>query len=136
MGRTFRWMAVLFLLVSAACAPESILAPEIAPEPASAALDVKPADASEGAAMDEKPAEPAAAQVVTRLLDSIGASPGETLYIVDGVPRSGPPDIQALDIQEIQVLKGTTSPSVHGTRTSSRVVVIIATRADYARRGA
>lgn len=137
MGRTSRWIAMLCVLGSAACASDGILAPETAPEPGSAALEVKPAAASEGAAPDEKPAARPASAAATVTIRCGGSIPSsrEPLYIVDGVPLGGPPDIQALDIQEIQVLKGATAAALYGSR-AAHGIVIITTRAAHARRRA
>jgi hypothetical protein len=97
-------MIVPCLLASAACAHDGMLAPELAPEPESAALGVAPAQ--DPAALG--PLTCAATTVVPRVVR-------EPVYIVDGMVLEGPPeDIEAMDIVAIEVIK-VTGPGEPGT---------------------
>lgn len=64
--------------------------------------------------------------IITCRRDDLPA-PDHPLYIVDGVVRQGPVDIDPADIEKIEEIPGATAAPVYGTR-ASRGVVLITTR--------
>ena len=123
MPRSLRWMLVPCLLVTAACAPDAILAPEvIAPERESVAQREEPAPAAE---------EPSRTTYVIIGCSGPVRTSKSPLYIVDGVIMSAKPaGLEAADITCPPEENADTS--LYGCRAPSGVI-LIATRAEPAR---
>jgi TonB-dependent SusC/RagA subfamily outer membrane receptor len=120
MRKTSRSMVVLLLLGSPACAHDRILAPGIAPGPASAEL-----------AMGQGRVFRTNGGVVLPLLRTgcAGVAPvALPLYVVDGVTLENLDDIDAGDIEKIEVLRGTEAAALYGVR-GANGVVFVTTRA-------
>lgn len=111
MRNTSRSIAALCLLSSAACATDGITAPRLQPEALASAASA-PADAK------------AIPSITLVCVGSISPADGEPLYIVDGVVQNGRPDVDALDIAEIEVIRDASEPAVYQGRTANGVILI------------
>ncbi|UXX81285.1 TonB-dependent receptor [Reichenbachiella carrageenanivorans] len=68
------------------------------------------------------PGEPANIQI--RGVGSLGAGSLSPLYVVDGIPYQGNPDIPPSQIKSIDVLKDGAAAAVYGVRASNGVIII------------
>lgn len=117
-----RLIAGLCVLGSAACASDGILAPQIQPE----------SDALAAVAPAEPAAEPAATATATtapryiiRCGGSISPQTDDPLYVIDGVIQATTPvDLEAVDIETIEVLRGANPAALYGTRAVNGVILI------------
>jgi TonB-dependent SusC/RagA subfamily outer membrane receptor len=125
MRKTSRWMPVLLLASSAACAHDGVLAPELAPEPAGAELAVAATAGSQ-----ETGAVPYRISCSRTLSPREGGQ--QPLYVVDGVIEDPAADIRAGDIEGIQVMRSAEAAALYGARAANGVIVIT-TRAGKAR---
>lgn len=75
-----------------------------------------------------RPGEPANVQI--RGLGSLNADGLGPLYVVDGVPYEGNPNISPDQIQSIDILKDGASAAIYGTRGSNGVVLITTKRGE------
>lgn len=66
----------------------------------------------------------AVANIQIRGLGSFSGSSASPLYIVDGIPYSGNPNLSPAEIESIDVLKDGASAAIYGTRASNGVVLI------------
>ena len=70
----------------------------------------------------------ATANVQIRGLGSLSAGALGPLYIVDGIPASGNPNIAPEQIESLDVLKDAASAAIYGTRASNGVILITTKR--------
>ncbi|WP_189361716.1 SusC/RagA family TonB-linked outer membrane protein [Algibacter mikhailovii] len=63
------------------------------------------------------------AVILIRGINSVFGS-NEPLYVVDGIPQDGNPQLSVAEIQTIDVLKDAASAAIYGTRGSSGVILI------------
>ena len=68
------------------------------------------------------------ANVQIRGIGSLSAGSSGPLYVVDGLPYDGNPNITSSEIQSIEVLKDAASASIYGTRASNGVILITTKR--------
>ncbi len=64
---------------------------------------------------------------ISSALDKGGAN--EPLYVVDGIPYQGTPNISPDEIERVDVLKDAASAAIYGTRGSNGVIIITTKRA-------
>ncbi|MRT92018.1 TonB-dependent receptor [Ancylomarina sp. 16SWW S1-10-2] len=67
------------------------------------------------------------ANIQIRGLGSIGSN-ASPLYVVDGIPYDGNPNISSEDIETVDVLKDGASAAIYGTRASNGVILITTKR--------
>jgi len=63
------------------------------------------------------------AQILIRGINSVFGS-NEPLYVVDGIPQDGNPQLSVAEIETIDVLKDAASAAIYGTRGSAGVILI------------
>ncbi|MDW7694890.1 TonB-dependent receptor [Flammeovirgaceae bacterium SG7u.111] len=66
----------------------------------------------------------AEANIQIRGLGSLSAGGSSPLYVVDGVPLDGMPNLSSNEIESVDVLKDAASASIYGTRASNGVILI------------
>ena len=69
------------------------------------------------------------AQILIRGINSVFGS-NEPLYVVDGIPQDGNPQLSVAEIETIDVLKDAASAAIYGTRGSAGVILITTKRGE------